>query len=286
MSGRLFLLSTDLDRTLLPNGAAPESPGARRLFARVAAQPEVVVAYVTGRDRGRVEAAIEAYALPIPDLVVADVGTTVYDLRGGGWERWERWDEAIGPDWGGRTRADVAALLADLPDLVPQEPSRQGRFKASWHVALDADRAALDRAIATRLQGASVRAARVWSVDEAAGVGLLDVVPASATKVHALRFVAESLAVPPADVLFAGDSGNDLPVLASAIPSVLVANARPEVAAEALRLAEAAGTREFLYLARGGWRGLNGCYAAGILEGLAHYHPERLRAWLSEAVHP
>ena len=37
--------------------------------------------------------------------------------------------------------------------------------------------------------------------------------------------------------VFAGDSGNDLDVLASAIPSVLVANADPGVRAEARRRA-------------------------------------------------
>ena len=46
-----LLLCTDLDRTLIPNGPQPESPGARDRFAALAGSPHVVLAYVTGRHR-------------------------------------------------------------------------------------------------------------------------------------------------------------------------------------------------------------------------------------------
>lgn len=281
-----LLLCTDLDRTLLPNGAAPESPGARALFARLVRRPEVRLVYVTGRDRGRVERAIDTYDLPRPHLVVADVGTTIYDLRDGRWTRSIQWDDAIAADWAPQDHPALAAVLRDLDALSVQEPSRQGRFKLSYHVALGIDQPALDGVIAQRLTALGVRAARVWSIDEEAAVRLLDLVPACATKEHAVRFVGELLGISLADTVFAGDSGNDLPVLVSDIPAVLVANARPAVVAAVLQGADAAGTRDALYLAQGGWRGMNGCYAAGILEGLAHYHPGRVAAWLGDAVHP
>jgi hypothetical protein len=73
--------------------------------------------------------------------------------------------------------------------------------------------------------------------------------------------------------LFAGDSGNDLTVMASHLPAVLVANASDEVREQALELARRNGLVERLYLARGGFLELNGNYAAGILEGVAHFHP-------------
>jgi hydroxymethylpyrimidine pyrophosphatase-like HAD family hydrolase len=78
---RHILLATDLDRTLLPNGEATESPGARAAFARVAARPEVALAYVTGRHRALVEDAIAEYVLPRPDYVIGDVGTTIIRCR-------------------------------------------------------------------------------------------------------------------------------------------------------------------------------------------------------------
>ena len=73
--------------------------------------------------------------------------------------------------------------------------------------------------------------------------------------------------------MFSGDSGNDLPVLISPIPAILVNNASPELKAEAVQLANKAGTAAALYLAQGGFLDMNGHYAAGILEGIAHYHP-------------
>jgi sucrose-6-phosphatase len=44
-----LLLCTDLDRTLIPNGFQPESPSAKKRFARLAARPEICLVYVTGR---------------------------------------------------------------------------------------------------------------------------------------------------------------------------------------------------------------------------------------------
>ncbi|MCG2634423.1 MAG: haloacid dehalogenase, partial [Gammaproteobacteria bacterium] len=66
----------------------------------------------------------------------------------------------------------------------------------------------------------------------------------------------------------------DMEVLTSSIPAVLVANSDPEVKKEALQLAAASGHSAQLYIARGGYSHMNGNYSAGILEGVAHYHPE------------
>jgi len=84
----------------------------------------------------------------------------------------------------------------------------------------------------------------------------------------------ERLGVSKEDTVFAGDSGNDLPVLISDIPAVLVNNALTSIKNVARRLADAQGLAQQLYLARGGFYGLNGNYTAGVLEGLIHFHPE------------
>ena len=54
-----LLICTDLDRTLIPNGTQPESSGARDHFATLVDRPEVTLAYVSGRHRALVKAAIE-----------------------------------------------------------------------------------------------------------------------------------------------------------------------------------------------------------------------------------
>jgi len=57
---------------------------------------------------------------------------------------------------------------------------------------------------------------------------------------------------------------------------VLVANAHPEVIREAETSSRLHKTAEYLYIAKGDFLGMNGNYSAGILEGIAHYHPETI----------
>lgn len=281
MSDRLFLC-TDLDRTLIPNGPQPESPEARRHFRRLCDWDGLTLAYVSGRHRSLVEKAITNYSLPLPDYVVGDVGTTIYRVDGvGTWHHLAEWEAHIGADWAGRSHADLSRLFSDLAALRLQEKSKQNRYKLSFYVSLHTDRGGLDDVMRERLRSAGVNATLVWSVDEPAGVGLLDVLPARATKLHAVEFLMQTLGFDLSETVFSGDSGNDMPVLVSGIPAVLVNNAPPEVREEAREAASARRNLESLYLAEGGFMQMNGNYSAGILEGIAHYHPQLLRTILS-----
>jgi len=268
-----LLLCTDLDRTLLPNGHEPESAGAREQFTALAQRPEITLVYVTGRHRALVQEAISDYRLPQPDYVISDVGTRISYSKDDHWQPWPQWEMEIDGDWGGMDHAQLRALFRDLPELQLQEQSKQNTHKLSYYVPLKADREALLAVMQLRLVEHHVRASLIWSIDEAAATGLLDVLPEHATKLHAIEFLAAQLGIKIQDTLFAGDSGNDLPVLSSAVPSVLVANASAEVREAALALAAAAGHADALYIASGGFLGMNGNYSAGILEGIQHFHP-------------
>ena len=272
-----MLLCTDLDRTLIPNGEAPESAAARPLFRLLSALPEVRLVYVSGRDRSLVEQAIAEFELPMPEHVIADVGATIYDLDGSAWQRSYAWENEISPDWAGLDGPRLHALLADTEGLRLQEPQKQGRFKLSYYTPLVWNQTAARVTIESRLQAMNVHANLIWSVDEAAEVGLLDILPASANKLHAIEFLATGLGLAHADILFAGDSGNDIDVLISPVPSVLVANASDELRRQVL---EAGGD---VYPAEGGYLGMNGNYSAGILEGVAHYHAD-YDQWLRQHV--
>ena len=271
-----FLLCTDLDRTLLPNGTAPESPQARRLFRRLSERDNVLLAYVSGRDRGLVEEAIHRYRLPRPHWLIADVGTSLYRRDRGDWQRDEAWDTLLDRCWQGRQAGELAGPLLELGELSLQEPARQGRHKLSFHHPLRSDVAELRQRMEARLMEMGVAANLIFSVDETAAVGLLDVLPAMANKLQAIRFLIERQGYNQRRILFAGDSGNDLEILVSDIPSVIVANALPQLVQDAVRLSRKAGTADQLYVARGGFQGMNGNYAAGILEGLAHFHPAQI----------
>ena len=278
-----LLLCTDLDRTLIPNGPQPESAGVRDRFATLAGREEVTLAYVSGRDRVLVEAAISDYHLPLPDYVIGDVGTTIYHPdTDGSWQRQHDWDEEIASDWNGLDRQQLAQALHHLADLQLQEAARQNLFKLSYYVPLRADRDGLAEQIEAQAAALGAKLRLVWSEDEAAGVGLLDVLPQRASKYHAIETLMRTGGFSYADTVFCGDSGNDIEVLASPIPAVLVANSPADVQALARRLAAEAGHADRLFVARGDFRGLNGNYSAGILEGVAHYHADTI-AWMGFA---
>lgn len=270
-----ILLATDLDRTLLPNGDQPESPAARQRFRHLAARPEVRLAYVTGRHREWVEAAIAEYELPRPDFVIADVGTSLYEIDAHDWRQVQNCQQTIALDWGGRSHAELAAMIGEIPGLRLQEAVRQSACKLSYYAPPLIEPAELLKDIRQCLEASGARINLVWSIDETTATGLLDVLPASASKLHALEFLRARLDISLSRTVFAGDSGNDMEVLVSSIPSVLVANAQDSVRAEAVAHAD----RAKLYLARGGLFGMNGNYSAGILEGLVHFIPAT-RGWL------
>ena len=273
---KAFLICTDLDRTLLPNGKHPESPSARAAFSRLVSRPEITLAYVSGRHRKLVEDAIHEYDLPLPDWVIGDVGTTIYNVSHTDWQQCSKWEKNISANWRGLTAQDLRPLFSDLLSLQLQEESKQNRYKLSYYLQLPADISALQNEMSFRLKSANMKASLTYSTDETASVGLLDVLPAIATKLHAIEFLMRHQGFDYTNTVFAGDSGNDLPVLSSGIYSILVANAADEVIEQAKTLALQKGNIASLYLAQGGFLGMNGNYCAGILEGVAHYRPDTL----------
>ncbi len=271
-----LLLCTDLDRTLIPNGPQPESPAARERFRRLVDCDAVILAYVSGRHHALIKQAIAEFDLPQPDYAIADVGATVYRVDSSEWRQSDPWDAQIAPDWRGLSHDALHALLGDFPELTLQEPEKQTLHKLSYYLPLDTDSQRLKAAMTETLQQAGIRANLIWSIDELAQIGLLDILPASANKLHAIRFLMQHQGFTRQNTVFAGDSGNDLDVLLSDIPAVLVANADAQVKASALK-----AHKDALYLAHGDYLGMNGNYSAGILEGVAHFQPD-VDAWLRE----
>jgi sucrose-6F-phosphate phosphohydrolase len=284
MTPEKLLVCTDLDRTLLPNGHAEESPLARPLFRLLAQRQDTTIAYVSGRHKQLLLDAIAEYELPLPDYAIGDVGTSLYRITAEDWQPVSAWSEAIAADWGHHSHSDIAVLLDDLQPLRLQEAEKQNTFKLSYYLPVDIDRVALLKQISDRLEQHDIRASLIWSIDDLTHQGLLDILPASATKKHAVEFLMTHTGFDNSNTVYAGDSGNDLPVITSDIPAILVANTREDVKAEALGAIQATGNSETLYIATGRYFGLNGNYAAGIIEGVVHYFPDNL-AWLQQGIH-
>lgn len=268
-----LLLCTDMDRTVIPNGHQPEHPDARKRFSDLCNLPQVQLVYVTGRHLQLVRQAIDDYRLPMPGCAITDVGTRIYQQKEGQWREILAWQEQIAPDWGGKTHAQLERALAGMEGLILQEEVKQNDFKLSYYLPLEVNQQAIGERIEQRLMQLGVDASLVWSIDEPQRIGLLDLLPRNATKMHGIEFLCQYLGLEREEVIFAGDSGNDLSVLGSSIRSIVVANADPGVKQQALQLATENGWPETLYLARQEAGPLGGNYAAGVLQGVSHYAP-------------
>lgn len=267
-----LLLCTDMDRTVIPNGMQAEHPDARRRFRKFCQSENVCLVYVTGRHRQLVEKAIRTYSLPQPDYIISDVGTKIFQFKEKRWQEVQSWCDEIDQDWNGKSHTDLKALLNDIKDLQLQEFSKQNTHKLSFYLPLYLNKDLVIKEVQHRLQKVGVNASVMWSIDELTNVGLLDVLPEHATKLHAIEFLQGRLGYTDNEVVFAGDSGNDMPVLASPIQSVVVNNASDEIKAMAQQLVVENGHPQSLYIAiNPGPLGMNGNYSAGVLQGVWHY---------------
>lgn len=274
MSDKL-LICTDLDRTLIPNGKQPECVNARRLFSKLVSDSQVTLAYVTGRDQLLVKKAIKQYQLPLPNFVIADVGSTIYEIKPDSqWLSLRDWEQKIALSWGHKTQADLVPLFANLKECCLQEIEKQGLYKLSYYVSLDTEIESLIAEIQLRLDREKIQSNIIWSIDEQSSVGLLDILPLNANKRLAIEFLMNKQDFRLNNTIFAGDSGNDLDVLISPIKSILVANADAELRAQVKLEVDKIGLKDALYIAQGGYLNMNGNYSAGIIEGICYFFPE------------
>ena len=269
-----ILICSVLDRTIIPNGYQEESVSARPVLRQLAENPSIYLAYVSGRDKTLILDAIDEFYLPVPDYAIGDVGTTLYRVTDGRWQLSDDWSDEIGEDWRGLGWKKLAAFLEDMEAIRLQEPEKQNRYKLSFYTDQHVDHQQVTQKIRVILANAGVRANVIWSVDEISANGLLDIVPARANKLNAIRFLMQQEQFPADRTIFAGDSGNDLDVLTSGLQAILVKNATDEVRKETIETLSEKHMTDCLYLARGNFYGMNGNYAAGLVEGLAHYIPE------------
>jgi hypothetical protein len=262
------ILATDLDRTLLPNGSWPADPDAIGEFNRLTELHEVTVVYVTGRNLDLTEQAIAEFGIRHPDVLIGDVGTSIRRFDGGAWMADAGWHELVMrqcPRWDAEGIRDAAA---GIEGLIEQAREHCGPFKQSYFVDHANREAILDR-VEQRVKGLFDEV-MIYSFDSANGKGLLDFLPRSATKQTALEYVADQHGVARQQVVFCGDSGNDIFPLTAGFRGVLVKNADEQLVA-GVRQAVEADPSLTVYFATGARQGLSGYYTSGVIEGAYHY---------------
>lgn len=262
------ILATDMDRTLLPNGPWEADEQAIGLFNDLTEKHGILVVYVTGRNLDLANKAIAEYGVRHPHVLIGDVGTTIREYANGEWSFDEGWVAHV-EDTSRRWNAGaVKEAVAGISGLREQEPEHLNAFKVSYYVDHLRSQEILHEVV-ERVEGRFDEAI-VYSFDPHGAKGLLDFLPDSATKRTALEYVASEYECDKRDVVFCGDSGNDIFPLTAGFCGVLVRNADDQLVAGVRRAMEDDPNLE-VYFARGGFRGLNGYYAGGVLEGAAHY---------------
>lgn len=260
------LLASDLDRTMLPNGLEPYDDSLP-LLKELVKEHGIAVAYVTAR---RVESVLRSvmphYAPPQASYIIGAVGSEIY-LRdeSGMFQVLHAWEEHVleySPQW---QRTEVVEVIsAQFPFLVLQPTKEQTQFKVSFFLYdLDLFKD-VEEVLPLLLKshfGASALA--TCSIDLNANLAYVDITPPVVTKISALEYLMNELKIVREQVLFAGDSGNDLSVFLSSLDSVVVANAEDAIKEKVI----AEKTEGALYLSKG-IQGLNGNYSSGIIEGL------------------
>lgn len=273
-----LLLCTDLDRTLIPNGPEAESPLARPFFRQLCNEPKLTLVYVSGRDKDLITVAIDEFNLPIPDYVISDVGSVIYEINNNIWSVFQQWSNTIALDWNKYSPQDIHNILSPITQLILQEPSKQNTHKLSYYLPLQHSHSTITHKIEHILTSKNINANIIWSIETIKNTGLIDILPASANKLTAIRWLAGNIDICENSILFAGDSGNDIDVINSSISSIIVANASNEFKSLALSISQAKHTESRLYVAQGMSDEMNGNYASGIIEGVCHYIPEA-EAW-------
>lgn len=262
------ILATDLDRTLLPNGSWECDPQAISLFNDLTKKHDVLVVYVTGRNLALTENAINEFGVRYPDILCSDVGTSIRKYENGQWTFDHGWIDHVkreSPRWDAMA---IRKAVAGIDGMREQENEHQNQFKQSYYVEHGKNEQVLNK-VDEQVKG-KFDEVIVYSFDSQDGKGLLDFLPASATKQTALEYVAEEYGAAKQDVVFCGDSGNDIFPLTAGFCGVLVKNADDQLV-ENVKKAMNQNPELKVYFAKGGFRGLKGYYTSGVIEGACYY---------------
>jgi HAD superfamily hydrolase (TIGR01484 family) len=236
-----LVLATDLDGTFL--GGSDDAR--QRLYGWIEAnRASVGLIFVTGRDPGFISGLTRKGGVPRPDFVVGDVGTTI-------------------------AAVDERHMLDPIAEL-------EAEIAKGWADAGPRVQAALRGVSGLRVQSTLFRHRLSYDMDPdtfdprafdiVAGLGLdalvsadryFDVLPKGVSKGPSLLRLMAHLGVENRRVLVAGDTLNDLSMLALGLPAVAVGNSEPAL------IAGLAG-QDHVHRATGEG-------AAGIAEAILHF---------------
>lgn len=259
------LLASDMDGTVIPLDKRAERALEIEQFNRlIAGRRNIALAYVTGRHLQLGLAGVAQHGLPVPDIFVCDVGTTIYRKQQKTWQPDAVYRRELQESWQGLTGPEIAGLLNTVELLTAQEDERQQEFKQSYYVSRRQDPEQVCAIIRETLAGQGIRANIIYSVDTLKDIGLVDVLPGIAAKDYALAYLRQSLGLARDRIVYAGDSGNDLLAFVSGFNAIVVQNTAAAVKDEVRRLAREKDIEANIFFAPSK-------FVAGVMEGCFHF---------------
>ncbi|WP_235524992.1 HAD-IIB family hydrolase [Planococcus glaciei] len=233
------ILATDLDGTLVG-----DPDGLQQLLEFYEEQVyDVSLIYITGRYFDSALSLIKEENLPVPDILVTDVGSSIY--IGNSFDKDLEWQKRIKANW---MPDEIHAIAATVPGLTKQPMFLENR--CSYYVA---DEKPVEE-FRNKLASSGIPHKLIFS-----GGKDVDIVPEESGKGRALQYLLDKYKVEDAKLLVAGDSGNDLEMLTLGFPSVIVGNAQPELLES--------DEHPRIFRAKKG-------FAGGIHEAWTHFHSD------------
>ncbi len=235
------LLATDMDGTFLGNDVAMAA-----LWEKLEANG-IWLAFATGRHLDSIEALYATKKIPHrARCCVCMVGTDIYLPTEIGYKLDTHWHDLIAADW---DHDAVETAVHSIDNLVAQNADWQSLFKCSYYVEQKPQPVLSN--VTKQLDRAGLQAKIIYS-----GGRFLDLIPTGAGKGKAVAYLVDQLGLDRANVVTAGDSGNDEDMMTPGLGfrSIVVGNAEAQLTS--LR-------GEHIYHA-------SAHYAAGIIEGLQH----------------
>lgn len=208
-----FLLAADIDGTLLGDEAGEAA--LKDLFENAAGQAKL--ALITGRSLPTIEPLIQQGRLPQPDYICADVGTELFDCHDAHNRLGQVYTARVAQNW---DLKQIYRLGVGEGVSIQDFPHGQPRFQAGFYWDGQPETLLAFRQRLAPLPGCLIYPSYDYYID---------VLPAALGKGQAALFLQQHLGLTAAQVLVAGDTGNDRQMFETGLPGVVPANALNEL---------------------------------------------------------